>query len=149
MRILVVEDDATARDLVRWQLLEFGHEVDTAADAHEALACLKRQHYEVIVTDLQMPDMDGIALWELARSLGHGGQWLLMTGAHGHPRLEEAGALRVLLKPFRSADLVCMIEEVQAAGVASTQGGREELSDTGVRLKNPRELPLRTRGSRT
>jgi CheY-like chemotaxis protein len=109
MRILVVEDDATARELIRCQLLEVGHDVDAAGDGHEALKCLKTQRYEVIVTDLQMPGMDGIALWERARGLGYGGQWIVMTGAHSHPRLADT-TLPVLHKPFRSEELLSIVD---------------------------------------
>jgi DNA-binding response OmpR family regulator len=154
MRILVVEDDAMARELVRWQLMEVGHEVDMAADASQALSCLKTQRYEVIVTDLQMPGMDGVALCEAACGLGYGGHWIVMTGAHTHERIART-TLPVLFKPFRSADLLKLVDGAAAtrctsSGASAAPGARADAgSDTGVHATGPLESPLRMRGSRT
>lgn len=140
MRILVVEDDPAARESVRLQLIDFGHEVDGAGNGYEAITCLETLSYDVILTDLEMPGLDGIALCELARSLGYPGEWILMTGAHTHRRLADT-KLPLLLKPFRCADLLSHVDRARAALDAG-------LSTTGVRA-TPRELPRRKRCSQT
>ena len=147
MRILVVDDDAAARETVRFQLADFGHEVHTAGGGHEAMLCLGTGRYEVIITDLEMPDMDGVALCELARGLGYGGEWILMTGAHTHRRLKETD-LPVLHKPFRCADLLSAVDRARAALDGAMPASPENLADTGVRA-TPRDLPLRRRCNQT
>jgi CheY-like chemotaxis protein len=154
MRILVVDDDAAARESVRLMLTDFGHHADGAGDGREAIVCLEKLRYDVILTDLAMPDLDGIALCELACSLGYGGAWILMTGAHHHRRLAEA-RMPVLYKPFRSADLLSTVERVRAsldAGLETTGllsgWQRPVTTDTGVRA-TPLGQALRKRCSQT
>ncbi len=154
MRILVVDDDAVARESVRLMLADFGHHVDSAGDGREAITCLGTTRYDVILTDLAMPDIDGIALCELACSLGYEGAWVLMTGAHHHRRLAEA-TMPVIYKPFRSADLLSTVERVRASLDAGPEmtglppgWHRPVSSETGVRA-TPRAQSLRKRCSQT
>jgi CheY-like chemotaxis protein len=153
MRILVVDDDAAARESVRLLLADFGHQTDSANGGREAIMCLENRRYDLIITDLAMPDIDGIALCELALSLGYGGAWILMTGAHSHRRLGEA-TMPILYKPFRSADLLSTVERVRAATEAGPETGfppgwhRPVNGETGLRA-TPREAPRRKRCSQT
>ena len=57
--ILIVEDDASIRRLVRTVLLRQGYKVDVAADGLEAIAKLGLAEYNVIILDLMMPNLDG------------------------------------------------------------------------------------------
>lgn len=148
MRILVVDDEATVRELLCVQLGEHGHEVHTARDGYEALRCLGRQHYDAVVSDLQMPGLDGLALSELARQGGYGGAWILMTGAHKHKRLLEVTE-KVLLKPFRCTELLQMLASVSPAKASAMLGERSSDARTGVHVKNPLGSAHRTRGNQT
>ena len=65
--ILVVDDSGPTRDIVRDILAAEGYRVDTAADGSEALAAAKNVHYDLICTDINMPNMDGFMLTENIR----------------------------------------------------------------------------------
>lgn len=59
LTILVVDDDLIIRQVVTRHLSLFGHTVDGAGNGIEALAAIDRKRYDIVVTDLQMPGMDG------------------------------------------------------------------------------------------
>jgi CheY-like chemotaxis protein len=60
LKILVVDDDALGRQLMHLILTREGHRVDVAANGLEALAAVKRNQFDIVFMDLNMPDMDGI-----------------------------------------------------------------------------------------
>ena len=105
--ILVVDDDRLMRTSLKAALLRWGYSVDVAEHGVDALGCLSRRAYDVIITDLQMPMMDGVSLWRRAMVAGHPGTWILMTGSIG---LGIECAMPVLRKPFRLLDLRGAIE---------------------------------------
>ncbi|MBN2551788.1 MAG: response regulator, partial [Spirochaetales bacterium] len=63
-RILLVDDDTTALDLMREILSEKKYEVDTASSVDGAIEKLRSQHYHALITDLKMPEKSGIELLE-------------------------------------------------------------------------------------
>ena len=67
-RILVVEDDQGARDLIVSSLRADGHEVDASGNGFEALRLLGRKCYDLIVSDLMMPEVDGPSLYSAVTS---------------------------------------------------------------------------------
>ena len=60
--ILLVEDNEINLEIMQSQLVSLGYRVDTAADGRQALAKYQEADYDVILTDLEMPEMDGYAL---------------------------------------------------------------------------------------
>ena len=60
MKILVVDDDASVREILLELLCSEGHEVQTAVDGKKALSILQKHSFELIVSDIQMPQLDGI-----------------------------------------------------------------------------------------
>lgn len=122
-RILIADDEASLRDLVRRGLGDAGHEVKVAADGAEALDILVREHgaFDLLLTDIKMPVMDGIALALTAARDYPNVTILLMTGyadqrerAHGLDALIHG----VVTKPFTLADIR---REVAAALAASSR----------------------------
>lgn len=61
-RVLIAEDDAAVREFVSRALTHDGHEVAKASDGLEALALLQEETYDLLLTDIVMPNLDGIAL---------------------------------------------------------------------------------------
>ena len=113
-RILVAEDDSSVRTFVFKALSLRGHDVATVDDGVQALEALKKEAYQLLVTDIVMPGLDGIAL-----ALRAGRDYpdlpiLLMTGysaerqrAHNLDRL----AIRFILKPFTLQQICDAVEE--------------------------------------
>ncbi|KRT66148.1 MAG: histidine kinase, two-component system, NtrC family, sensor kinase [Candidatus Rokubacteria bacterium CSP1-6] len=109
-RILVVEDDEMVRDAVAMMLRTDDHEVVTASTAAEALGLLERGSYDVIVSDLRIPYMDGPTFYREVKQ-----RWpaalprlIFMTGSAEDPEsarfLRETG-VPVLAKPFTPESL--------------------------------------------
>src|SRR6185295_14340095 len=67
-RVLIVDDEPASRELLDIILTEEGHETDCVSGGEEALERLAARSYDVVVSDLQMPGMDGLALTQEIRS---------------------------------------------------------------------------------
>src|SRR3954466_4155093 len=81
--ILVAEDDQAVRDFVSRALAYYGHNVTTVADGSAALAALSERQYDLMLTDIVMPGMDGIALAAQATRDNPEMSVLMMTGFAG------------------------------------------------------------------
>jgi eukaryotic-like serine/threonine-protein kinase len=115
-RILVVEDDPDQREILELTLAaEFkGAEIECVADGAEALAAFERKPATVVISDLQMPDVDGASLTRTLRSRADARRVpiILLTatgGAEQWRRLASIGADRFVLKPVNVGDLVSTI----------------------------------------
>lgn len=118
-RILIAEDEAPIRELLARSLAQDGHEVATAPNGAEALEQISGpEHYDLLLTDIQMPVMDGIAL-TLAAVRDHKDlKVVLMTGyAHQRERARGLDALvrEVVQKPFSMAEMRDVINRTLAA----------------------------------
>jgi CheY-like chemotaxis protein len=107
VRILVVDDEAAIRDLCAELIRDLGHQVEVVADAGEALARLRNEPFDAVVTDIVLPGMDG---WRLIAAAIHERPMLrlvAMTGADVEGDRERALALGVpmLQKPFTRVEL--------------------------------------------
>ena len=78
-RALAIDDDAPIRELLRDLLTEAGFEVVTSADGAEALREFKRGHFDLVVTDLLVPKLDGIRLAEEIRAIRPDAKILVIT----------------------------------------------------------------------
>jgi CheY-like chemotaxis protein len=100
-RILVVDDDASVRQLVATILADEGFEVEQAVDGVDALAKIAAQAYDAIVSDLQMPRLDGLSLLREIRRRGIEVPVIIHSArvdASIEAVLRRAGATRVLSK---------------------------------------------------
>ena len=115
-RILLAEDDDAYRQTLRRILESGGHDVTEAPDGARALAIFREGDFEVLVTDLHMPQTDGVELLRALRQEGRtvhvvgitGGSMVLPTNVSG-TLLEAFGADRVLFKPFRASELLAAV----------------------------------------
>jgi DNA-binding NtrC family response regulator len=102
-RILVVEDEPGVRDFVKRGLLSVGHDVVTAEDGQQALEYLEKQKFDLMVTDIVMPGIDGIAL-SLKAAKDHPDLKILMMTGYSTERQRahnlETLIHTVLAKPF-------------------------------------------------
>jgi CheY-like chemotaxis protein len=102
-RILVAEDDGAVREFVTRALTHHGHEVTAVNDGTEALVALAEARYELLLTDIVMPEMDGIALALKVAKDHPETRILMMTGyAAAKQRAHNLDELihDVLTKPF-------------------------------------------------
>jgi CheY-like chemotaxis protein len=104
MVILLAEDDPVTRMLMTRFLKRAGYEVDAVADGSEALDHMTQRYYPILITDWEMPEMDGVELCKAVRSLQLDGYvyTLLLTGRVSKEHVItglEAGADDYLVKP--------------------------------------------------
>ena len=112
LTILFVEDESELRDLVMGMLLSKGFQVLVAPDGVDALHILRRQHIDLLFTDIVMPGINGVLLARQAKDLQPGLKVLFTTG-YVQRALERNAVLYgpVLFKPLRHTEI---IQEVEA-----------------------------------
>lgn len=113
-RVLVVDDDPAVRFIFEALLRESGYVVETAEDGRQAAARLAASPFDVVVSDIRMPDMDGIQLLTEVRGRDLDLPVILVTGGPGLDtamKAVELGAFRYLLKPVDSATLLATVEK--------------------------------------
>src|SRR5690349_23001035 len=102
-RILVVDDEANARAALRTILTEEGYEIAEAADGEEGLARLQEWEPDIVLADVRMPRMDGLALLRKAKEIGSESTFIMMTAFASIETAVEAvkaGAENYLVKPL-------------------------------------------------
>lgn len=107
--ILVVEDELELKKILVQTLTRQGYEVTGCGLGHQALAELRAKNFDVLLTDLMMPEMDGIALLQLALEIDPHLVVIIMTGQGTIQTAIEAmqlGAFDYVLKPFRMQTLM-------------------------------------------
>jgi two-component system, cell cycle response regulator CpdR len=124
-RVLIVDDEDSMRMLVARAVAMDGHEIVTAADGVEALEILSNEQnaFDLLLTDIQMPVMDGIALALTAARDLPDLTILLMTGfADQRERASGLNAIAhdVITKPFSVADIRSAVADALAARKART-----------------------------
>jgi two-component system, sensor histidine kinase and response regulator len=119
MHILVAEDNAVNRMLARRTLEKHGHTVVVAVDGREAVAAVAREAFDVILMDVQMPELDGLEATALIRKAEAGtGRHVPIIALTAHAMREDrerclsAGMDEYLAKPFKAADLFHTIERL-------------------------------------
>jgi CheY-like chemotaxis protein len=118
MRILVVDDNDQMRELLRLILETAGHEILEAANGKIALDLLKTTPAELVITDIIMPEMEGIDLIMTTRTRYPGIRIIAISGGGKiDPNLclnmaGKLGADRILRKPFGKSALLSMISDL-------------------------------------
>jgi two-component system chemotaxis response regulator CheY len=115
--ILAVDDSASMRQMVAHVLREAGYRVLEAADGDEALEVAKRNRVDVVITDHNMPRMDGISLVRMLRAMESYARtpiMLLTTESSDEmkQRGREAGATGWMVKPFDPMRLIEMCRKL-------------------------------------
>jgi len=115
--ILAVDDSASMRQMVRFTLEHAGYEVVQATDGVEALDYAKTSGVDLVLADVNMPNMDGITLCKELRGLSHyKGIPILMLTTESAPetksRGKQAGATGWIVKPFNPEQLLATIAKV-------------------------------------
>jgi two-component system cell cycle response regulator CpdR len=116
-RVLVVDADGTARDVVAGALRQAGHTVDTAPDGVVGAARLGASAYDLVVTELKLPAHDPFAMIRDARRHTPGLRVMIVTGHSTEAAAIEAlnfGVTGYLVKPARAAEIVATATRVLA-----------------------------------
>jgi two-component system chemotaxis response regulator CheY len=128
LRVLIVDDSVTIRSLVAKCLEQAGHTIAQCADGAAGLRELGRASFDLVITDFNMPVMDGVTLIRKARALpAYSRTPMLVLTTEMSPEKKnlarEAGASAWLLKPFNPGVLLEAIRRLLPAANAKV-GGR-------------------------
>jgi len=127
-RILVVDDELSMRQILNLLLTRNGYEVDIAVSAEAALVKIKLNEYDLILSDLNLPNLDGLALMRSLRTSGS--SWavhvpvILITGYGTTASAVEAmkeGASDYILKPFDNEELLLNLERTLSSSMLSKE----------------------------
>jgi CheY-like chemotaxis protein len=105
-RILVVDDDQPIRELVKECLEKLGHQVIEAGDGAVAIIAFKQQPFDLIITDIYMPEADGISLLRELRKQRHNAKVIAVSGGSTLVKKDfldtamQLGAVAAIYKPF-------------------------------------------------
>ena len=112
-RILVIDDEPSIRDALQLVLSDLGHHVDLAKNGGEAKELLKGSPYDLVFTDLRLPDANGIDLLALIKSDTPDTEVVVMT-AHGSVDITieaiKLGAFYYIEKPFTPQQVTALVE---------------------------------------
>jgi len=116
-RILTVDDSASVRQMVCFTLQKAGYEVAEAVDGKEGIAKAVSGKFDLIVTDLNMPNVDGIQLITAVRKLpGYSYVPILMLSTESQAEKKDAGrkagATGWIVKPFNAEQLVAVVQKL-------------------------------------
>ena len=115
--MLVIDDDPSVREVVSYLLVSFGYDCETATDGAAGVARFDEGGWDVVLTDLAMPEMNG---WEVAEAIRRRSPTMpivLVTGLSGPEVIRRAGerGLQVVPKPFRSEMLRAVVAQALQA----------------------------------
>jgi excisionase family DNA binding protein len=120
-RVLVVDDEASIRDLLAKTLALAEYDVDTAADATTALSRVRSAEYDLMIADLRMPGMDGLTLIRQVKRIKAELPVIIITGFSSEASAIEAvnlGVAGYLRKPFRVPEVLAAAAKALGAPAA-------------------------------
>jgi DNA-binding response OmpR family regulator len=112
--ILIADDDLDTVKLVDFRLSRAGYRTAAAADGLQALNVIGTQKPDVVLLDIDMPNLDGMAVARVIKGAGAGGPSVIFLTAHASVSDRVAGidlgAVDYVTKPFNSAELLARVE---------------------------------------
>ena len=116
-QILTVDDSASIRQMVSFTLTKAGYQVTEAVDGKDGLGKAGLKKVDLIITDLNMPNMDGIQMITAVRKLpGYGFTPILMLTTESQAEKKDAGkkagATGWIVKPFNADQLIAVVQKL-------------------------------------
>lgn len=120
LEICIIDDEIVVCKRLQQFLSKLGHAVETFVDSRNAIARIDEKHFDVVVTDIRMDNIDGMEVLDHVLKKGAGTKVIMITGYATIEIAREAqakGAFDFISKPFRPQDLKEVIDRaVQATG---------------------------------
>ena len=121
--ILIADDDPEIRETLRCLLECAGYVTVEASDGAEALAAVRGMQFDLLITDVQMPELDGLELLEALRYRQQAPRVIAISGAWDGvclPVASKLGAFAALHKPWRKEELLDLVREALQEQTAPT-----------------------------
>lgn len=126
-RVLIVDDNKTSLVILQKQLLRIGHDVVTASTARDALSLLEKQKVDLVISDLVMPEMDGIQLMQAAKERHPTLPFIIFTAEGSIGSAVSAirqGAFDYLEKPFHAQKFEVVLQRALRFGRLSVENAQ-------------------------
>src|SRR5215470_17378084 len=114
IKVLVIDDDPAMLGLAKFHLLEKSYEVVTASTGEEGIQLVRKTGFDLVLTDFNLPDLDGIELVKLIKEASPETEIIMITGYGSVSRAVEAiraGAFYYIEKPIEFDELLILIEK--------------------------------------
>lgn len=114
-KILIVEDEKVIREFLSKLLVSLNYQVDSACDGLEAIKKIEKNEYSIILSDVKMPNMDGVELLKKVKEINKKIEVILITG---FPNIEDAeksiqlGAYAYTKKPIKIKNLIKLLDGI-------------------------------------
>jgi CheY-like chemotaxis protein len=134
-RILVVEDDELTKNVIVRYLSKIGHLCTSAMDGVEALDKIKESKFDAVVTDIRMPNMDGIALTKEILKKYPELPVMVMTGfdeEYEAGRAMAGGAREFIIKPFSLSEFAIRLHKMIDTSVSPPERRNEKDQDKNI-----------------
>lgn len=112
-KILIIDDDSTICDLLKEILTFHGYEIEIGKNGHEALECLTRTSFDIVLLDIGLPDISGFEIMDQIHRKSPDTLVIMITGdatIESAVAALQSGAYNYLKKPFQSTDLIKTIK---------------------------------------
>jgi DNA-binding response OmpR family regulator/GAF domain-containing protein len=141
-RILVVDAEEAIRRSAHQMLGCHGATVETARDAHEAIALARQTPYTAALVDIRLPDLDGFEAYKRLREVQPAVPIILMTGfgydpSHSIVKARQEGLQAVLYKPFRADRLMDSVEQAIRTATGDAQPAQPKPPDASAAATTP------------
>ena len=137
-RILIVDDEAKIRDIIKEYLKFEGFEYSEAENGFEALNILQKQQFDLVLLDIMMPKIDGIKVLKEIRAKGNTPVILLTARGEEYDKLFgfELGADDYIVKPFSPREVMARIKAIiaRSAPKDSSQEKNEIIEFPGIKI---------------
>ncbi len=133
MRILVVDDEALIREVIKEYSLNEGYEVDEASNGKEALELIENHDYDVVIMDVMMPTMDGLTAIKELKEIKNTPVIILSARKEEYDKLQgfEIGIDDYVTKPFSPKELIARIK-----AVTKRQRGEDIIKVGNIEINN-------------
>jgi two-component system response regulator AtoC len=148
LKILVVDDDEVTRKLLQEVLVKEGYGIHLAASGEDAARMIRKEVYPIILSDIRMVEMDGMAVLREVKKSGKRSAVILMTGfgsMEGAIEAIQEGAFDYVSKPFKMDDLKAVVsraakhwESINSRPSGAGQVHRLEVASKGLIGKSPK-----------
>ena len=113
-RLLIIDDEKGIRTFLSYELSQRGYAVDVAADGEEGLEKIKSGHYDLVISDIMMPKVNGLQVLQVVKKTSPETEVIIMTGYATIENSLQAmrdGAYDFVQKPFNSQELFSLVEK--------------------------------------
>ncbi|MGB2698046.1 MAG: response regulator [Candidatus Zixiibacteriota bacterium] len=114
-KILIVDDEEIMRSFLLDVFMDEGYDLDSAANGEEALEKISRNQYQLIITDIRMPGVDGTEVLKKAKELNPKTEVIIITG-YASPQIKQEcqklGAAYYIAKPFQINQIRALVNKL-------------------------------------